>query len=150
MKAFKHTIPALLLVLLAACSSMETTHLASPEDADGILIMREEAALRLASSGSGKGTLTLRGWQYPFEVSNMALSGVGPGNLQLEGDVYNVNEVSDFEGTYKITTAQTDAKKGAQEFWAENEKGVRVHIWAHGQDVTMRMNTGGAIVKLLN
>ena len=108
MKAFKHTIPALLLVLLAACSSMETTHLASPEDADGILIMREEAALRLASSGSGKGTLTLRGWQYPFEVSNMALSGVGPGNLQLEGDVYNVNEVSDFEGCLLYTSDAAD------------------------------------------
>ena len=150
MKAFKHTIPALLLVLLAACSSMETTHLESPEDADGILIMREQAALRLASGGAGQGTLTLRGWEYPFQVSNMALSGVGPGDLQLEGDVYNVNQVSDFEGTYKITTAQTDTKKGSQEFWAENEKGVRIHIWAHGQDVTMRMNTGGAILKLLD
>ena len=146
----RSAVTVLLLSLLAACSSTTTTHVASAPDADGILIVREQAALRLASGGTGTGTLTLRGWEYPFEVSNMALSGIGPGDLQLEGDVYNVNEVSDFEGTYKITTAQTDAKKGDQAFWAENEKGVRVHIWAHGQDVTIRMNAGGAIVKLLN
>lgn len=148
MKAFKHTIPALLLILLSACGSTKTFHTDATSDADGTLVIREQGALRLASGGAGRGTLTLHGWEYPFELSNMALSGVGPEDLQLEGDVYNINEASDFEGTFRITATEIQAGQGAQGFWAENEKGVRIHAWAEGQDVTVRLNTDGATARL--
>ncbi len=149
MNPLKYLGTALLLTVLAACSSHPNTPVSAAEGADGTLVIREKQVLRFATGGTGRGTLTLRGWQYSFEASNMTLAGVGPGDIQLEGDVYNVDDVSDFEGTYKLQAAEVGAGEGAEGFWFENEKGVRVHIRTHGQDVTVRVNATGAVVKLL-
>ena len=78
----------------------------------------------------------------------MTLSGVGPGDFQLEGDVYNIEDVKDFEGRYQLLAAEVEAGEGAQGFWFENEKGVRVHIRAEGQDVTIHLHTDGSTVTL--
>jgi hypothetical protein len=79
----------------------------------------------------------------------MVLSGIGPGELQLEGDVFNTADVSDFEGTYNVVAAEVQSGQGAQGFWFENEKGVRVHIRAAGQNVTVRLEGGGSTVRLV-
>ena len=149
MKTLTGILNALLLTVLAACSTHPHTPISAAEGADGTLVIREKQVLRFATGGSGRGTLTLRGWEYAFEASNMTLAGVGPGEVQLEGDVYNVSDVSDFEGTYKLQAAEIEAGEGAEGFWFENENGVRVHIRTRGQDVTVRVNATGAVVKLL-
>jgi hypothetical protein len=149
MKTLKIALAVLLLGLVAACSSQTTTHTDAAADADGTLVIREKGVLRIASGGAGTGTLTLRGWEYPFEVSNMVLSGIGPGELQLEGDVFNVADVNDFEGTYNVVSADVQSGQGAQGFVFENEKGVRVHIRASGQDLTVRLDGNGSTVRLV-
>ena len=137
-----------LFSLLAACSSQTTPHTQSAPDADGTLVIREAQVLRLATGGTGQGTLTLHGWQYPFEISNMTLAGVGPGDVQFEGDVFNIANPGDLEGTYQLVAADVDSGKGADGFWFENTNGVRVHIRTEGQDVTIRLDTGGSVVRL--
>jgi hypothetical protein len=149
MKNFKIALSVLLLGLVAACSSQTTIHTEAAPGADSTVVIREKGVLQIASGGTGQGTLTLRGWQYPFEISNMLLSGVGGGDIQLEGDVYNVADVSDFEGTYNMVAAEVQSGRGAQGFWLENEKGVRAHIRAVGQDVTIRLKGGGSTVRLV-
>ena len=88
MKATKYAIPALLVILLGACGANPTTQTSAAPDANGTLVIREKGVLQIANGGTGEGTLTLRGWEYPFQISNMALSGVGPGAIQMEGDVF--------------------------------------------------------------
>lgn len=149
MKTLSGVVFALLLATLPGCASQPTTQTSAAAGADGTLTVRQEGVLRLATGGSGHGTLVLHGWQYPFEVSNMVLSGVGPGAIQLEGDVFNISSVGDFEGTYQVTAAEIESGKGAQGFWFENEKGVKVHIRASGQDVTVRLRGSGSTVRLL-
>ena len=148
MKPFKNLAPALLL-MLAGCSTTTTPTQSAP-DADGTLVMREAQVLKLANGGSGRGILTLHGWEHPFEVTNMVLSGVGPGDVQLEGDVYNIASANDFEGTYKVVAAEIEAGKGAEGFWFENANGVRVHIRTRGQDVVIRLNASGSNVRIVN
>ena len=139
---------AFLLTALGACSSAPTTHTQAAPGAIGTLVVREDGVLRLANGGNGRGTLTLRGWEYPFEISNMTLSGVGAGHIQLEGDVFNADSPQSFEGTYQLVAAEVEAGQGAEGFWFENENGVRVHIRSEGQDVTVRLTGGGSVVKL--
>jgi hypothetical protein len=54
-----------------------------------------------------------------------------------------------FEGTFNVVAAEVQSGQGAQGFWFENEKGVRVHIRAAGQDVTVRLQGGGSTVRLV-
>lgn len=147
MKFTTAIIPALLLALTAACSSAPT-QTSSPPDADATLTIRENQVLRLATGGSGHGTLIYKGWEYPFEVNNMALDGVGPGQVQFQGNVYNLDDVKKFEGTYKPVAANVDADGRTQGFWFENQNGVRANIITEGQEVTIRMDTTGSIVTL--
>ena len=133
----KHVIAALTLILLTACSTNSTTHTSAAPDADGTLVVREKNVLRIATGGAGEGTLTFRGWEYPFEIQNMILDGIGPGEIQLEGDVFNLND-----------TREVQPGDGAQGFWFENENGVRVHLRSEGQDVTVRFDNIGSIVTL--
>ena len=144
----KHVIAALTLILLTACSTNSTTHTSAAPDADGTLVVREKNVLRIATGGAGEGTLTFRGWEYPFEIQNMILDGIGPGEIQLEGDVFNLNDTRDFAGTYKIVATEVQPGDGAQGFWFENENGVRVHLRSEGQDVTVRFDNIGSIVTL--
>ena len=148
MNTIKLLAAALLLAALGACSSTVTTHTQAAPGAVGTLVIREEGVLRLANGGSGRGTLTFRGWEHPFEISNMTLSGVGPGAIQLEGDVFDLDQLDSFAGTYQLVAAEVESGKGADGFWFENENGVRVHIRSEGQDVSVRLAGGGSKVVL--
>lgn len=148
MHTIKFLLATAIIAALGACASAPTTHTQAAPGAVGTLVVREEGVLRLANGGTGQGTLTLRGWEYPFEVSNMTLSALGPGSIQLEGDVYNADSPQSFEGTYQLMAADVDSGQGAEGFWFENDNGVRVHIRSEGQDVTVRLQGGGSVVTL--
>ncbi len=146
MKSTKYIFLFALLSMLAACGTHPPTTLQSAPDADGTLVIRENGVLRLATGSSGQGTMALNGWQYEFEISNMILDGVGPGRIQLEGNVYNISSASELAGTFQLTSQ--DTMSGEQGFWFENENGVRVHLKAEGQEVTVRSGGGGSVVTL--
>ena len=49
----------------------------------------------------GEGVLTLNdGFQLTFDVSGAKLLETGIANANFEGEVYNLNDIEDFEGTY--------------------------------------------------
>lgn len=78
----------------------------------------------------------------------MILSGMGGQEVELEGTVYHLEKVEDFEGTYKAVAADMKEGEGLQGLWVENEKGVSVHVLSRGQDLTIRLKAEGSIVTL--
>jgi len=104
--------------------------------------------MRITAGGSGKGTLIFQGWQYWFNVENMTISGVGGQEVELEGSVYDLAKIEDFEGTYKTMAADIKKGGGLEGVWFKNEKGVRVHITSSNKDITIRLNSEGATVTL--
>jgi hypothetical protein len=148
MKLFQGLATALLLVLVAGCSSTTTEGGAAGPRPSGTFTVRANQVLRLSTGGSGEGTLIFQGWQYRFQADRMILSGMGGQEVELEGTVYNLEKVEDFEGTYKAVAADMKEGEGLQGLWVENEKGVSVHILSRGQDLTIRLKAEGSIVTL--
>jgi hypothetical protein len=151
MKRFQGMATALLLVLVAGCSSTTTDGGATDPMAPGHITIRENQVLRMGDEGgTGEGTLIFEGWQHTFEVKDMIVGSIGSGTVEIDGEVWNLEKVEDFAGTYHPVGADVKAGKGLSGLWAENEKGVRVNVRTKGQDLTIRLDPAGSVVTLKN
>ena len=85
----------------------------------------------LVGSGVGGGTLTFRGRSYPFTLIG---SLIGPGaisTLQASGEVYKLNDVSQFSGAWIQGTGRLAVSTlGTGELWLENRNGVVMRLSA--------------------
>ena len=90
MKRLQGMATALLLVLVAGCSSTTTDGGATDPKAPGHITIREHQVLRMGDGGVGEGTLIFRGWQHAFEVENMIVGAVGRETVELDGEVWNL------------------------------------------------------------
>ena len=148
MKRLQGMVAALLLVLVAGCTSSTPAGETTNPKAPGHITIRENNVLRISGGGEGEGILLFRGWQHTFEVKNMIVGAVGRGAVELDGEVWNLENVEDFAGTYHPVKEDFEAGKGLSGVWMENENGVRVQIRAVGQDLSLRSESAGSVVTL--
>lgn len=105
-------------------------------------------SLRLLVGGNwGSGVLHYQDNDYPFTVRGLTVGGVGFTEVDATGDVYFLNNLQDFEGTYGAATigATVGKGKGGGEF--ENSKGVVIRLKAKSKGVALSLGTGGIEVK---
>jgi hypothetical protein len=103
----------------------------------------------------GKGTLILKdGGQHAFEVNGLGVTGTREAvvSVQAVGEVFNLQKLSDFEGTYKFTDKAVTAGRGSDQVSLRNERGVTVSLSlsspATTEDVTLTPSPTGIGVKL--
>ena len=78
----------------------------------------------------------------------MTVRGVDKFPVDLEGRVYNLEKLEDFEGTYQPVKAEIEAGEGLTGLWTKNEKGVLAHVISQGQDVELNLVGKGGKVTL--
>jgi hypothetical protein len=54
----------------------------------------------IVSTGSGTGTLSYQGREYPLSVGNVSFGTIGIAGAELVGTVYNLRTAADIAGTY--------------------------------------------------
>jgi hypothetical protein len=103
----------------------------------------------------GEGTLILNdGTQHAFEVNGLGVTGTREAivTVQAVGEVFNLKQLSDFEGTYKATQDEVRTGRGTGHVTLTNERGVRVSLSlsspATTTDVTLTPSPAGISVKL--
>ena len=148
MRDFRSLLPVLLLALLAGCSTTPSTPTPEGLTPSGTLTLRENQILRMEVGGSGEGTLIFQGWEYRFSAENMSVSGIGNNPVDLEGAVYNLEKLEDFEGSYKPMKSEIKTGKGLSGLCTKYAKGVVVHVYSKGQDLEIKLHTKGAKVTL--
>jgi hypothetical protein len=149
MRELRSTLTIMLLTLLAGCAAPPSAP--TPEGSltpSGTFTIREQHVMRLAAGTSGEGTLILQGWQHPFLFEGAKVEVVGKEDVELEGTVYNLEAIEDFEGTYKPVKAEMEAGVGLVGAWARNEHGVLVHLRFKGLDLEVNLEATGAKVTL--
>lgn len=76
----------------------------------------------------GHGTLTYNGQEKLFHVHGGKLGGMGISGMTLVGDVYRLEQLKDFEGTYLELEAGLTIGEGKGGIWLKNEHGVSLHL----------------------
>ena len=141
-------VTGLLITMLVGCGSMPSRSAPDGFQQSGTFVVRETNVMRLANGTSGEGTLIFRGWQHQFTVEGAKLDIAGNEPVEIEGTVYNLETLEDFEGTYQPEEVDFAGKKGLEGIWVKNDKGVTAYIRVLGQEVTIKLEAEGGKITL--
>ena len=85
---------------------------------------------------------------YAFTTSGMTAGGVGYQHLSATGNVYDLNKVSDFPGTYTVLRAGLTVGGGAGGQWLQNDKGVSIHLTTSQEGLALGMGAEGLTIRM--
>jgi hypothetical protein len=91
----------------------------------------------------GGGTLKFKGKTYNFAVKGLNVAAVGISKIKAKGDVYNLKDAKDLEGTYVTAGAGAAVIKGKAGLVMRNDKGVVVNLLSDQTGVQLSLGTDG-------
>jgi len=96
----------------------------------------------------GSGTLHYQGKDFPFTASGMTLADIGGTTNVVSAEVYRLNKVEDFPGTYSIAQAGATLVGGGGIGYLENEKGVVLKVTSSTKGARLNLGVGGVEVRM--
>ncbi len=145
-------VSVLALLALGGCmsspipSEVPTAQTIAGLEPSGRVIMTEVFA---GGAGVGTGALTFRGKTYPFKLIGTV---IGPGSvskLDVSGDVYKLDDVSQFSGPYVEGTGAIGIEtSGKGDLWLQNKAGVVMHLTGTQTGVTLSLGKDEIIIEL--
>ena len=143
------TLLRLCLVSAVFWGFMSNAMAQEPANHSGTLTVTATSAALGVGWSWGKGSVTLlNGKLYHFKVSGLDVVAVGFKQATAVGNVYNLKNIKDFEGTYVAATAAGTVGGGMGASSMRNDKGVVINLTGVGQGVDFRLAVSGMTVKL--
>jgi len=115
----------------------------------GTVDMREVQVAYIGSGGGGHGTLFFQGREYPFTVAGLGVGGIGVSTLDAYGEVYKLNSVYQFPGSYaqgRYGFAIGTASGG--DLWMQNEQGVIMHLKAKREGLMLSLGGDAVVINM--
>src|SRR5436189_6175307 len=91
------TFASITILLVAGCASMTQAPSTPPS---ATVKIQEWSAAYYGSAAAGKGTLYYNGRRHHFTISGLGAGGMGGQKVSATGKVYNLNNLSNFSGSY--------------------------------------------------
>ena len=136
-----------LLILALVLAMALTAGTASADEPSATVSMEiASAAVGLGAAG-GQGVLTFQGKTYNFRVKGFQKLAVGMKKMSVDGDVYKLTKLADFEGKYKEAepTGLTFIK-GEKDLVLQNDKGVTINLKGKAKGLSMDMVKDGLVI----
>ena len=116
---------------------------------DATVEMQEVQAAYIGSGNAGTGVLTYRGQQYPFQVAGAGVGGIGLSTINAAGEVYNLNNLSQFPGTYgQARYGFAIGTSSAGDLWMQNEAGVIMHLKAKREGLMLSLGGDAVVIQM--
>lgn len=96
----------------------------------------------------GKGSLSFEGNSYAFSVKGLSVGDVGAAKMIAEGQVANLERLSDFAGTYVAVEAGATAGKGVGTTTMMNENGVSITLASKSEGLGLTLGAQGFSISL--
>jgi hypothetical protein len=96
----------------------------------------------------GSGTLSYKGRKHPISVDGLSVGSVGASKISLTGKVYNLKQLSDFDGNYTAVGAGATVGGGGSVLSMRNQNGVVIDAVSTTQGLSLSLGTGGANIRL--
>jgi len=113
------------LFLIAGCASMTQAPSTPPS---ATVRIREWSAAYYAQAEAGKGILNYNGQRHHFTISGGGVGGSGAQKVSATGTVYNLNRLSDFNGTYHGIARGLTLIEGQMHAKLTNQNGVSMYL----------------------
>ena len=139
---------AVAATLILAAGTMLFADLASAAPSGTIAFTLYKAGFIVGGSG-GSGTLKFKGKQYPLSIGGVSLGAtIGVSKAELIGEVYNLKNPSNIEGTYTAGQAGVAVAGGAKVAELTNSKGVVVKVKGKQVGLELALDLSGMEVSL--
>jgi hypothetical protein len=134
--------------LIVAAATLLFANLASAAPDGTIELTLYKAGFIVGGSG-GSGTLKFKGKQYPVNIGGVSLGAtIGVSKAELIGEVYNMKNPSDIEGTYAAGQAGVAVAGGAKVAELKNSKGVVLKVKGKQVGLELALDLSGMEVSL--
>jgi hypothetical protein len=96
----------------------------------------------------GSGVLTYQGKDYPFSVSGLSAGNIGASSAELSGQVFNLKNVTDFNGNFTSVGAGATVAGGGGAMSMKNQNGVVMDVVAATKGLAFKLGVDGVKVEL--
>jgi hypothetical protein len=115
----------------------------------GTVDMNEVQVAYLGNAGGGNGTLYYQGQEYPFNIAGLGLGGIGASTLSAKGEVYKLNNIAQFPGTYgQASTGFALGTRSSGDLWLQNQVGVIMHLKAKREGLMLSLGGDAVVIKM--
>lgn len=149
----RHTVLTLLRgAFLALAGALTTTALATGAlaadlEKSGTVHIEQYQVAFIGSGNLGGGTLNYQGKTYKFTIGGLGIGGFGVSKITASGAVYNMKELSDFEGAYgQARTGFAAADVGGGTLWLENQKGVYMKLASEREGLALSLGADAVYI----
>ncbi len=96
----------------------------------------------------GDGVLSFQGEEYTFKIKGLSVIDVGISSITAEGDVFNLEKVEDFPGTFSAAEAGVAVGGGAGTQVMKNQNGVVMRVTSKKVGVQLKLAPEGLKVEM--
>jgi hypothetical protein len=137
----------LLLTFCAALFALGGTSFA--QDPSGTVTIDEYELAYIFSGSMGGGKLFFQGNTYKFQIGGLGVGGIGASHLTATGEVYNLQDVLAFPGTYAQASMGFSATNvGEGHLWLQNQNGVQLHLITSQQGLGLTTGASGIVINM--
>jgi hypothetical protein len=135
------------ILLIAGCSSMTQAPSTPPS---ATVRIQEWSAAYYAQAEAGKGTLYYNGGRHHFTISGAGVGGSGAQKISATGKVYNLNNLSQFSGTYRGISRGLTLIEGQMHAKLQNGNGVVMYLAGQTEGLASSLGAQAFEVQLTN
>lgn len=116
---------------------------------DATISMEVTSAGFIIGASGGNGVLSFKGKNYPISVKGLQAGfTLGISKADMKGNVYNLKNLSDIEGTYSGGGAGAAIIGGESAVSLENSKGVKLELSGKQKGLEASISGGGVKIAL--
>ena len=119
-----------------------------PEKPSGYVHIEETQAMLILGGDWGKGTLHFKAKTHHFKTKGVTLGGAGVHKVSMTGNVYHLDNVSKFAGTYIVGRAGLTVGGGVGGQVLENENGVVLELKTTQEGLALALGAEGLTIKM--
>ena len=134
-----------LIVTLGATNTFADER--SPSPSGRVLFETTSIAFGMGFSW-GDGRLNYDGRVYRFSIDGVTLADIGVSKSSAAGEVYNLTDVTKFEGNYVAAEATLTLGGGIGGMSLRNQDGVVIHLRSISQGARLQLGASGLKIKL--
>ncbi len=136
-------------VALALVAALSFTAPAAAQTPSGTIEFGVFKAGFIVGAGGGSGTLFYQGQSYPLNIGGISLGlTIGVSKAQLHGEVYNLTNPADIQGTYNAVSASYAFVGGGKTASIKNSRGVVLKVRGKQVGLDLNLSLGGLSINL--
>ena len=134
---------------LALVAALSFTAPASAQTPSGTIEFKVFKVGFIVGTGGGRGTLHYQGQSYPLNVGGISLGlTIGVSSADLVGEVYNLTNPADIQGTYSSASASVAIAGGGMTASLKNSRGVVLKVRGKQIGLELSLDLGGLSINL--